>query len=210
MVLRSSSTTINLNKAIFGEEETMSKYQKFILMSFSIACIISIITCVIVNVAIDRQITWSVYPILSVLFGWLVFSPLIIKKHGLPLSICSLTLFTLPYLFFLDKITPVESWFIPLGIPSAIAGMISVWVFYLLFRFVKISLWYKLAIAVFIAGAIVSPIINSYVDVYLNAEPRLLNTIINIASSVILSAAIAFLGYRRNLKRAAPWLPPEG
>ena len=180
----------------------MSRNQKLLLQLFTAACLLSIITCVIVNIAIDRSITWSAYPILSVPFGWLVFSPLIIKKHGVVFSICSLMLFILPFLFFLDKITPVKSWFIPLGIPSATVGMITIWGVFLLFRFAKISLSYKCAISVFLVGVLVCPVVNHYVDRFLETGPRLFNNIANIATCVIVAVVIFVLGYRRNKSRS--------
>ena len=176
----------------------MSKNQKLILQLFSVACLIAIITCVIVNIAIDRKITWSLYPIVSVPFGWLVFSPLIIKKQGVVFSICSLMLFILPFLFLLDKITPIESWFLPLGIPSATVGMITIWAVFLMFRFVKISLSYKCAISLFFVGVFTCPAMNYYVDRFLDTGPRLLNNILNILSCVVIAVVIFVLGYRSN------------
>ena len=175
----------------------MSKNQKLILYSFSVICIISIITCVIVNLAIDQTITWSAYPILSVPFGWLILSPMIIKKYGIILSICSLDLFILPFLLILDKITPGSSWFIPLGIPSAIAGVIMIWVAYVLFRFVKTNLYYKSAIIVFLVGAIVNPVISYYTDKFLNEDSGLLSIILQTAAFIIVSVALFVLGYKR-------------
>ena len=176
----------------------MFKHSKPILVSFSVTCLIAVFTCLIVNFAIDRQITWAAYTILSVPFGWLVLSPLVIKKFGSALSLLSLTLFTLPFLFVLDRITPVDSWFVPLGIPSSAAGVIAIWVFYLLFRFVKINNWYKSAITVFITGVVVNPVINYYVDRFVIDQSSLLSTILTAAGCLILAVALFFIGYRRS------------
>lgn len=184
----------------------MTKYyddnRRIIFRVFTVACLIAIITCVIVNGAIDNQITWSAYSILSIPLGWLVISPLLIKKYGIPLSLCSITLFVSPYLFLLEKITPVNNWFAPVGLPSAAAGIITMWVFYILFRFLRISLWYKSAIAVFLLGAAVSPVINHYVSAFLNETPTLFHRLINIFPLIVLSALLWLAGYRR--KRSVP------
>lgn len=182
----------------------MSKGQKLILFPFSIACIISIVACTIVNLAIDQAITWSAYPILSVPLGWLILSPLIVKKYGLVLSICSLDLFILPYLLILDKLTPGASWFLPLGIPSAIAGVVLVWVAYLLFRFVKINVWCKVAIIIFLTGAIANPVISYYTDRFLGEKPGLLGIILETAAFVILSIALFIFGYKKSKETKAP------
>ena len=175
----------------------MYKNSKLVFGSFSFACVIAILTCMIVNFAIDRQITWAAYPLLAVPFGWLVLSPLTIKKYGAALSLFSLTLFTLPFLYVLDRLTPVESWFIPLGIPSAIVGAIAAWLFFLLFRFVKINAWYKSAITVFIAGVLVNPAINYFVDRFATDQSSLLSTILTAAGCLILAIALWIAGSKR-------------
>jgi len=175
----------------------MSKSRKFIFSSFSIACIVAILTCFIVDYAINGYVSWSVYPLLSVVLGWLVLCPLLIKKRGVLLSLCSLTLFTLPYLFLLEKTTPVTDWFMPLGIPSAAVGIPAVWAIALVFRYLKISLWYKSAVAVFIAGVLANFIISYNVDMYLYGEPHLLSPIITSASCLVLSVALVIQGRNR-------------
>ena len=179
----------------------MSRTKKFILISFSVACIIAIITCVIVNIAIDKKVTWATYPILSVPFGWLLFTPLLIKKHGITLSLCSLTIISIPFLFLLEKITPVHGWFIPLGIPSAIVGVPVIWVIYILFRFLKISAWYKTSLTVFLGGVLANVVIGYFIDMHLSAKPISLDTILSAAACLVASVAIFIIGYKKNKAR---------
>lgn len=169
---------------------------------FTIACLVAIVTCIIVDIALNRQFTWSLYPILSVPFGWLAFSPLLTGKYGLPLSLLSTTLFILPYLLLLEKITPAENWFLMVGIPSATTCMASLWLFYLMFRFLRINMWLKSAIAVFLLGAVASPVINHYVNVFLNEPQTFLNRFLNIFPLIALSILLAVVGIRR--RRAVP------
>ena len=184
--------------ANYAGEIPMLKYSKLVLVSFSVACLIAVLTCLIVNFAIDRQITWAAYALLSVPFGWLVLSPLVIKKFGSALALLSLTLFVLPFLFVLDRITPVDSWFVPLGIPSAVAGVIAVWIFFLLFRFVKINNWYKSAITVFVTGVVVNPVVNYYVDRFVIDQSSLLSTILTATGCLILAIALFIVGHKRS------------
>lgn len=169
---------------------------------FSAACLIAILACFIVNIAIDNAITWALYPLLSVPFGWLVLSPLVIKRFGVLFSLCSLMIFVMPFLFLLDKITPVDSWFIGIGIPSAIAGVPFLWLMYLLFRFVKINLWFKSAITVFLAGVVLNPVINHYISVFLNETPTFFNRFINVFPCFVVALLLVVLGIRR--KNPAP------
>lgn len=182
----------------------MAKYQKYILVTFSVACLIAIITCLIVDFALNSAITWAMYPVITVPFGWLLFTPLLIRKHGILLSLCSLTVISVPLLFLLEKITPVHGWFAPIAIPSAIIGMATIWLIFLLFRFLRISLWYKGAITVFIGGVLANSAISYYVDMHLYSEFRLLGAILESAACLIVSVALFILGYRRGkVKRMA-------
>ncbi|MCL1834663.1 MAG: DUF6320 domain-containing protein [Oscillospiraceae bacterium] len=171
--------------------------RKLFFQVFSICCFIAVLTCIIVNVAIDRRITWSAYVILSVAFGWLVVSPVFIRKYGIVLSLCSIMLYVLPYLLLLEKITPVDGWFMPLGLPSGIIGIIAMWVFYLLFRFVRISPWFKAAIVVFICGAAINPLIQRYTDSFLNETQPFFLRVINYAAYVAVTVALVIIGVKR-------------
>jgi len=174
----------------------MLKNKKLIFMLFTLACFVAMGVCLIVDMAITKQITWSAYPLISIPFGWVAVSPLLIKKYGKILCPCVLTLSVLPYLYFLEKVTPVSDWFFPLGLPSAVTGIVVGWVIYFLFRFIRISIWYKASICVFIAGVIASPITNHFVNAYTQTEPSFLNNFINVFSCIVASAILGIFGYR--------------
>ena len=170
---------------------------KLIFKIFSIACLVAILTCLIVNFAIDRSVTWALYPLLSVPFGWLVLTPLVVKKLGIPFTLCSFMIFVMPFMFLLEKITPVDNWFIGIGIPSAIVGVPLIWLIYLLFRFVRISWWFKAAIAVFLGGVVANPIINHYVNLFTNETPTFFLRFINIFPCFVVTVLLVIIGVRR-------------
>lgn len=173
---------------------------KIIFSVFTICCFIAIGTCIIVNYAIDQRITWAAYPILSVPVGWLIVTPTLFRKYiG---SLCALTLSVIPFLYLLERITPVPDWFYPIGLPAAIAGIVVIWVIYLLFRYIKMSLWYKFAITVFLCGVTDNLIINQFVDAFLNTKTAHLQYFISIFSYAVATALLFILGYVRN--RMAP------
>ncbi|MCL2488731.1 MAG: hypothetical protein FWE80_08615 [Oscillospiraceae bacterium] len=175
----------------------MIKSRKLIFMLFTLACFIAMGTCLIVDIAINQQITWAAYPLLSIPFCWIILSPLLIKRYGKILAPCVLTLAVLPFLYFLAPITPAGDWFLPLGLPSAVAGIISGWMLYVLFLFTKINIWYKSAVSVFLLGVIVSPVISHFADAYAGTEPSFLSYFINIFSCAIVSAILGILGYQK-------------
>jgi len=95
--------------------------------------------------------------------GWACLSPLLAGKYGIFLSLGSSTLLILSYLYFLSRITSVTDWFIPIGLPSAITGLLAFWLLIPLFRFARINIWYKITISVFILG-VVSTTVNAFLN----------------------------------------------
>ena len=176
-------------------------FRKLFFMLFTLACFIGAGVCLIVDIAIHRQVVWSVYPLLSIAFGWLIFSPLLLKKHGLVISMAAASLLSPVFLYLLNKITPGGDWFLPLGLPSAAVGAAALWVFYVLFRFAKINPWYKAAVIVFLSGAVIGPVINHFADLYLGTPTDTLNLAINLFSGVVAAAFLAIRGYAADQRK---------
>jgi len=172
-------------------------------MLFSLACFITAGVCLIVDSAINRQVSWSIFPLMSIAFGFLVLSPLLLKKHGLLISMGAASLLAAPYLYLMNLITPGGDWFRPVGLPCAVIGIIALWVFYCLFRFVKINLWYQLAIDFFLSLVIVSPAIDYFISRYLNAPTDWLSLIIHVFAGITASILFAVMGYAKNHKNKA-------
>lgn len=175
----------------------MIKIKKIMFMVFSLICFISIGVCIIVNMTITGYITWAKFPLIAIPFGWIVISSLFAKKHQVIFVLIALTVLTFPFLYLLEKETLVDGWFLSLGIPLSIVGITWLWLVYLLFRFAKVSPWYKSAIAVFLLGVIASPIISHYIDTFSGAKLLQLNTFINIFFGIIIAAALAIIGHVR-------------
>ena len=176
-----------------------SKDRKLLFYIFSILCFIAIGVCVIVNYSIARTITWALYPIISVTYGWLIGIPVIFRKYIL--SICSATVLSIPFLYLLDIITPGKSWFVPLGIPSTVIGIIALWLSYLLFRYLKMNLLYKFAVSPCLLGLGANLLINRYVDSFTGTPESFLNKFINIFSYTVSILVLIVLGYLRDKKK---------
>jgi hypothetical protein len=179
------------------------KNRNLVFMLFTLACFVAAGVCLIVDMAMNRQITWAVCPLLSIAFGWAVLSPLSLKKHGILLSLGAVTLLILPYLYLLSRITEATDWFVPVGLPSAIAGIIALWALFLLFRFAKMNIWGKLAIAIFLSGAVISPVVNYFVDTHMGQNPLSWDTFLTIMVAVVASAVLGILGYMKSKPKDA-------
>ncbi|MDR2686679.1 MAG: hypothetical protein LBB75_02925 [Oscillospiraceae bacterium] len=174
--------------------------RKISFMLFSLACFVGAGVCLIVDTAINGHAVWSPCPLLSIAFGWLIFSPLLIKKHGLVFSMGAASLLVAPFLYLLSPITRGGDWFRPVGLPSAAVGVAALWMFYFLFRFAKFNLWYKSAVAVFLTAVAISPAINRFVDIYMEIPPDSLELTINLFTGVAAAAFLAIMGYARQKK----------
>ena len=122
------------------------------LFAITIFVFIAIFVCILCNIAIDHQMTWLVFPVCSLLFGWGVFIPLIyVGRAGLKLSLGLLSALSLPYLLFLEQWTGTAGWFVPIAFPITLAAIICAWTVYLVLTR-KLGVWMKTALVCAICG----------------------------------------------------------
>ena len=120
----------------------------------SICVFAAVFICIICNLAVTNTIGWLVYPVCSLLFGWLVLMPVLYyKKRGLKVSLGIITALLLPFLLVLDQFNGAAEWFLPIGVPIAATGIIFMWVLYgLLMR--QRSIWLTLPAVIFLSGLV--------------------------------------------------------
>jgi len=129
--------------------------------------LISIVVCVICNYAISKALTWSLYPISSIIFVWLTIIPLFqFEKKRILTSLSCFSLLIIPFLFTLDQILGSPRLFMPIGLRAAIIAILYLWIIYCLFSALKTRKWNASAISVLLAIP-VSFIINLIVGKYL-------------------------------------------
>lgn len=106
----------------------MTKKRKVIFAVFSLAAWIGILVCCICDLAISRGLTWSLIPLISIVFGWLLCAPpLALGGRGLVGSLLSASLFTLPYLFLLSRLIRVSAVF-SVGAILAALSILYLWI----------------------------------------------------------------------------------
>jgi len=122
------------------------------LFAFTIFVFIAIFVCILCNIAIDHQMTWLVYPVCSILFGWGVLLPLIYRgMNGLILSLALISALSLPYLLLLEQWTGTAGWFVPIAFPITLAGILLLWSFYFILTR-KLGVWMKSGLLCVIGG----------------------------------------------------------
>ena len=92
---------------------------------------IGMIVCAIVDVAINRAFTWSLYPIVSIILACVLAFPVIHKgKNGILPMLCVLTVAIFPYLYALDTIAGTEGLMIKVGGVIACLVLLYLWLMY--------------------------------------------------------------------------------
>ncbi len=118
----------------------------------AISLILAIFICVIVNIAVERRMTWSYIVIGScVLGGSLFIPPLLYKVHGFLISLRFLTILIIPYLALLQFITnrlttPKPEWLWSMAFPISMTWLLIIWLMVVFYKFKKMKWWLTIAI----------------------------------------------------------------
>ncbi len=108
------------------DENNMSK-NVMISILFSVPFLVGVMACLICNLAISGNLTWSLIPISSIVFAWAVsFPSIILGKRGIMVSLISLSVFIIPYLFLLSSFLKRKEVF-SLGAAMAVVSIVFLW-----------------------------------------------------------------------------------
>lgn len=158
----------NLNNAItYTENIVNQKNNKFRSIGaglFSVSLFVAFIVCVICDYSISQQLSWSLYPISSMVFAWIVIFPLIrLPKNGVIVALISLSLFIVPFLYVIDRLVKTGKYILPIGIMGSIISICFLWIIYGLFKFFKNRKLLALGIS-FVLGSLFCLLINIVVS----------------------------------------------
>ncbi len=146
---------ITVNELLSGEEIHMENYEikadenllalkqrdennlnKNVVICFiySLTLMVGIVVCVICDIALSGGLSWSLIPLSSIVFAWVISFPIIILgKRGIAGSLISLSLFILPFLYILSRLVNVTSVF-SIGAVMAVIAMVYIWLVFGLFK----------------------------------------------------------------------------
>lgn len=157
----------------------MNKIKKISILILTFVLFLSAGICIIVNYAVDSKITWAYYPLISIIFAWMILSAFIIpKSRKLTVILAAVALTIFPYLWFIESLTG-GSWFYSLAVPITAFSLICVAVIIFLTDFTKFN---KLNIArlALIILLVLEMGVNYIADSSLNKPIDTLSLIINI------------------------------
>ncbi len=140
---------ITVNELLSGKKADMESYEKradenlialkkkdennmtknvIISILFSAALLVGIMVCLICNLAISGNLTWSLIPISSIAFAWVISFPgIILGKKGITASLISLSVFIVPYLFLLSSLIKAKEVF-SVGAVMAAVSIVFLWI----------------------------------------------------------------------------------
>lgn len=116
----------------------MVSVRNVLTLIFSILMLLGIVVCSVCDVAISGMLTWSRYPISSIIFAWLIFAPLIkYGNKGALISLAAYSILIIPFLFVISKILGGSDLIMSIGIRISLLSMIYLWCVYLIFKRLK-------------------------------------------------------------------------
>jgi len=184
--------------------------RKLVFVIISIACFTAIGICAVAGLVITGGFTWSLYPILTVAFAWLLCTPLLIENSSFTKWLLPPTIFALPYLFLLGRITPVPGWLVGFILSVAALGLVTLWACFFVSKRLTYNSWYFAAALVVIIGSVLSPItilLVNFVGAGLSF-PDFVSTIIGLVAfisvfaSLMLAGTFFMIGYTKRDFRA--------
>lgn len=127
-------------------------WQDISALAFSLLLGLGLIICVICDLAISGELSWSLYPISAIVFTWLVFYP-VLKwgKKGILGTMISLSVLIIPFLFVIDVLVKSNDMILPIGSRMAAISIAYIWGVYLIFIKINKRRWLGLALACLLA-----------------------------------------------------------
>lgn len=166
-----------------------SKAKNIINLILNISFVIAAFVCIICDLAITGSLSWSLYPLASIAYAWLIIEPLFyFKKSKIKISLAALSIFIFPFLFCIQQISNTSGWLLPLAFPIALTGIIGFWLIYLLYTKIK-NKWFATSLCLIIILSI-TVITNGIANLFTNQPvigfSELLSTVSIVAASLIL------------------------
>lgn len=168
----------------------------------TVMCLTAIVACVIVDVAVNRRLTWSWIVVASVVAGWAVVMPLQPFTRGRVLiSTLILTVATPALLAVIQTSIGVpQDTFWAIAWPVTLLGAVGLWLLVLLWFFTRIGWFYKIALTLALA-AVGNFVISGTVARILAEHFPNTNTYVNALSTGFAAVVIAIIGVTLKRRR---------
>lgn len=130
----------------------LKSVQGICAMAFSFLLFIGIVVCAICDLAISGAFTWSLFPISSIIFAWLVLFPVIkYGAKGIFSTLISISVLIIPYLYVLDNLIKSSDLILPIGIRMSFISVVFLWCLFVLFKRMKTRKLFATAITLVVS-----------------------------------------------------------
>lgn len=115
--------------------EKSNKIRAVFALLLSLTLLIGAAVCLICDKAISGKLTWSLIPLVSCAFAWVVFFPAIkFSGRGVVISLTALSAALIPYLFALSKLIGAGELFMKIGVRMSAVAIALLWLVFIIHR----------------------------------------------------------------------------
>lgn len=120
--------------AMKKKEESHYSMNVIVSIIFSVTCLIGTVSCMVCDAALHGTFTWSLIVLDCTILAWVTVFPVTIAgKRGIAMSLGALSIFILPYLYVLGKLTG-EKAVLSIGAAMSLFSVIYLWLVFFVFR----------------------------------------------------------------------------
>ena len=160
------------------------------IITFSALCV-----CTIVDLVINRRLSWSLYADTSALSAWICLTLVLMAFRKYYIVIPGLLMTILTMLFLFDLFAGSVKWFFQIGLPITIAAFIFISIIILLWNVANFRGFNILAFAfLLLSGFCV--VVEVFVDKYLFGSVTIRWSAIVAVSTLPISLVLLFIHYR--------------
>ena len=160
------------------------------IISFS-----GIVVCTIVDLVINKNLSWSLYADTSILASWICLTLILLVFRRYFITIPGLLITILTMLFLFDLFSPPVNWFYGIGLPITIALFIAVSIVIFLYKVAHFKGFNILAFAFFVLSGFCI-ITEVFIDKYLSGEVDIRWSAIVAVSILPIALILLFVHYR--------------
>lgn len=115
------------------DENNMAK-NTIISIVYTVTMVIGILVCCICDIAISGSLTWSLITLSSILITWIASFPVILLgKRGILISMASISIFIIPFMYILSILIKVKEIF-SIGAIMSIITLVFLWIIFVLYH----------------------------------------------------------------------------
>lgn len=190
------------NVLLYASESTVTKMEKFqhiFSIIFTGLLLLGAIICVICDIAMSGTLTWSFYPISSIIFSWFIIYPLIkLGTKGIRYSLLFFSVLIIPFLYVIHLLVGESPLMMPIGIGVSILSILYMWIIYFTFKKLKNRKTLAGSISLLLLIPTYS-LVNLVVSNYTTLPVFDIGDVISISIVMVLSILLFIMDYKKRL-----------